>query len=436
MNEPRTLTHTRGTGTPRERWLDRISRRAVLSKLGRLDLGELTILEGDARHVLGMPTERCPLRATLRVQDARFWGMVALGGTNGAAEAYMQGFWSADDLTDLVRLLVRNRSALEAMEGGWAGLARPFLRVAHRLNRNTIEGSRRNIAAHYDLGNDFFSLFLDPTMMYSCAFFEHEGQSLEAASRAKLDRICRKLSLGPEDHVLEIGTGWGGFAIHAARDYGCRVTTTTISREQHALAAERIRAAGLEDRITLLLQDYRDLEGTYDKLVSIEMIEAVGHEFYETFFRAVDERLAPDGMALIQAIVIADQHYDRARREVDFIKKYVFPGSCIPSVTGLATAMTRASSLRLHDLEDLTPHYATTLRRWRENFFANLDAIRALGYPETFVRMWEFYLCYCEGGFAERFIGDVHLVLTKPDARPPGRETAASPPGPEAGVTA
>jgi cyclopropane-fatty-acyl-phospholipid synthase len=378
----------------------------------------LTVVDGGERRTFGKPTPEFPVRATVHVHDPSFYSFVALSGSNGAGEAFIRGFWSADDLTEVIRIFVRNRDALDAMEAGWSRLVRPAFRFAHWLNRNTVDGSRRNIAAHYDLGNDFFRRVLDPTMTYSCGWFEHPGQSLEAASVAKLDRICRKLRLGPDDHVLEIGTGWGSFALHAAQNFGCRVTTTTISREQHAVAAERIRAAGLEDRITLLLEDYRQLEGRYDKVVSIEMIEAVGHHYYDTFFRVLNERLKPDGTALIQAIVIADQHYDRARREVDFIKKYVFPGSCIPSVSALLESTRRASSLRLHDLEDLTPHYVQTLRGWRENFSRNLAEIRQLGYSEDFLRLWEFYLAYCEGGFAERFIGDVHLVLAKPGARP------------------
>lgn len=410
----------------RPRWLARACRRAVFALLSRLEYGEVSLVENGDVRTFGRACADYPLRIRVRVDDPAFYSFLALGGSNGAADSYIRGHWTADDLAGLVRIFVRNREVLDAMEGGLARLAAPALRTAYWLERNTVDGSRRNIAAHYDLGNDFFRLFLDPTMMYSCAWFEREGQSLESASIAKLDRICRKLDLGPEDHVLEIGTGWGGFAVHAARHYGCRVTTTTISEEQFVLASKRVREAGLSERVTLLKQDYRRLEGSYDKVVSIEMIEAVGHKFHDAFFRVVDERLAPHGTALLQAIVIADQHYERARKEVDFIKKYVFPGSCIPSVTALLTSATRASSLRLYDLEDLTPHYAETLRRWRANCERNHDAIRALGYPEEFTRMWNFYLAYCEGGFDERLIGNVHMVLTKPDARPaPVMRTAA-----------
>ena len=287
----------------------------------------------------------------------------------------------------------------------------------HALRRNSRAGSRRNIAAHYDLGNDFFRLFLDETLMYSAATYEHPQQSLHDAQLARLDRICHRLELKPTDHLLEIGTGWGGLALHAARHFGCRVTTTTISREQWKLARERVCEAGLQDRIEVLCQDYRDLEGRYDKLVSIEMIEAIGHAYYDTYFARCSQLLKPEGAMLLQAITIPDQRYERARRSVDFIQRYIFPGSCIPSVAALTQSIARASDLRVFDLEDIGPHYATTLAHWRENFRANLSRVRALGYDDQFIRMWEYYLCYCEGGFAERALGDVLMLLVKPGNR-------------------
>ncbi len=374
-------------------------------------------MDGNEHHHYGRRTERCPLGVTVRVHDPRFWSELAFGGSIGAGEAYMQGYWSVNDLTAVVRILLQNRAVLDGMETGLARLTGPLQQALHWFNRNTREGSRRNIAAHYDLGNDFFQLFLDPTMMYSSAIFEHPKQTLEQAQRTRLERICRKLDLQPTDHLLEIGTGWGGMAIHAAQHYGCRVTTTTISRQQYELARERIAAAGLEDRITVLLEDYRDLTGQYDKLVSIEMIEAVGHQFYDTYFRQCGRLLKHDGLMLLQAITIADQRYETARKSVDFIQRHIFPGSTIPSVTAMLDATTRASDLKLAHLEDIGPHYAATLRVWRENLLRNLDAVRALGYPEEFIRMWEFYLSYCEGGFAERALGDVHMLLAKPGNR-------------------
>ena len=404
--------------TPKPHFLDAVARRALRQRLAGLRHGTITLVDGDAVECFGNLTPRCALAAIVRVHDPRFYGEVAFGGSIGAGEAYMQGYWSADDLTVLTRILLANRDVLDGMEGGTARLTVPLQKALHWAARNTRAGSTRNIAAHYDLGNDFFRLFLDPTMMYSSAVFERPDMTLEEASTAKLDRICRRLALGPDDHVLEIGTGWGGFALHAARHYGCRVTSTTISREQYRLAHERVAAAGLSNRITLLQEDYRDLTGRYDKLVSIEMIEAVGHQYYDAYFRACSSLLKPDGMMLLQAITIADQRYEAARRSVDFIQRHIFPGSCIPSVAVIADALARVTDLKIVHLDDIGPHYATTLARWRENLLANVDQVRALGYSDAFIRMWEFYFCYCEGGFAERAIGDVQMLLTKPRARP------------------
>ena len=396
---------------PRANPLGAVARRLVFARLATLRHGLLRVREGN--EVFEFGAEGTGPHAALTVLDPAFYAEIAFGGSVGAGEAYMLGHWQSLDLTALMRLLLRNRDALDAMETGLARVSAPLRLAAHWLHRNTRAGSRRNISAHYDLGNDFFRLFLDETMMYSCALFERPDMTLTQASTAKLDAICRKLALGPGDHVLEIGTGWGGFALHAAGRYGCRVTTTTISPSQHELARKRVRAAGLEDRITLLLEDYRDLKGMYGKLVSIEMIEAIGHQNFGEFFRQCAARLAPGGQMLLQSITIADHLYARARDEVDFIKRYIFPGCCIPSVSALAQAMAGASDLRIVHLEDIAPHYATTLARWRDNFLANLERVRALGYPESFCRMWEFYLCYCEAGFAERALGDVQMVLTR-----------------------
>lgn len=419
-----TLPRTAPGITPKPHFLDGLAERAVRARLAGIEHGQITLVDGNEHHHYGRRTERCPLSVTVRVHDPRFWSELAFGGSIGAGEAYMQGYWSVNDLTALVRILLQNRAVLDGMETGLARLTGPLQQALHWLNRNTREGSRRNIAAHYDLGNGFFQLFLDPTLMYSSAIFEHPKQTLEQAQRTRLERICRKLDLKPTDHLLEIGTGWGGMAIHAAQHYGCRVTTTTISRRQYELARERIAAAGLDERITVLLEDYRDLTGQYDKLVSIEMIEAVGHQFYDTYFRQCGRLLKDNGLMLLQAITIADQRYEQARKSVDFIQRHIFPGSIIPSVTAMLDATTRASDLKLAHLEDIGPHYATTLRVWRENFLGNLAQVRALGYPEEFIRMWEFYLCYCEGGFAERALGDVHMLLAKPG----NRRTALVPP--------
>lgn len=412
-----TLNRIEPATTPKPHFLDGLAKHAVYQRLAGLAHGQVTLVDGADHRRFGQRSTHCPLSVTLHVHDPRFYSDIAFGGSIGAGEAWMQGYWSVNDLTALVRILLQNREVLDGMETGLARLTAPLQKALHWLNRNTRDGSRRNIAAHYDLGNDFFALFLDSTLMYSSALFTQPTMSLEAAQLARLDHICRKLDLAPRDHLLEIGTGWGGMAIHAAQHYGCRVTTTTISQEQYKLASERVRAAGLEERITVLLKDYRDLDGQYDKLVSIEMIEAVGHDFYDTYFGKCGALLKDNGLMLLQAITIADQRYDAARKSVDFIQRYIFPGSCIPSVTAMNVSITRASDLKLAHLEDIGPHYATTLRTWRENFFRHIEAVRALGYPESFIRMWEFYLCYCEGGFEERALGDVHMLLAKPGNR-------------------
>jgi len=407
--------------TPKPHFLDAIAKRAVLGRLAGLHTGQLTVVDGEQHHVFGKTSADFDVTVTVHIHDQRFYSDMGFGGSIGAGEAYMQRYWTTDNLTDLVRIFVRNLDVLDAMEGGFAKLTAPLQKGLHWLNRNTRSGSRKNIAAHYDLGNDLFKLFLDETMMYSSAIFADESMSLHDAQLHRLDTICRKLDLQPTDHVIEIGTGWGGMAIYAAQHYGCKVTTTTISREQYDLAVERVREAGLDDRVTVLLSDYRDLTsvpgGQFDKLVSIEMIEAVGHQYYDTFFAKCSSLLKPNGLMLLQAITIADQRYEQAKQSVDFIQRYIFPGSCIPSVTAMLGAVTKVSDLRLFDLQDIGPSYATTLRKWRENFFANIDAIKALGYDDAFVRMWEYYFCYCEGGFIERAIGDVHMVLAKPQNR-------------------
>ena len=398
----------------RSNWVQQFAKNQVLARLARLQIGQLSIIENGQKTVFGSDKS---MAATVTVHDAHFYGEIAFGGSIGAGEAYMLGYWNSDNLTNVIRIMAANQGVMDALEGGYQWASKPLLKVLHYLNRNTADGSRKNIAAHYDLGNDFFKLWLDPSMMYSSAIFAPLDVSLEAASNKKLQVICDKLDLKPTDHVVEIGTGWGGFAIYAAKHYGCKVTTTTISRQQFDEAVVRVNAENLQDKITLLLNDYRDLEGKFDKLVSIEMIEAVGHQFYDTYFKKCASLLKPNGMALIQAITIADQRFETAKNSVDFIQRYIFPGSNIPSITAMLNSITKASDLKLYDCEDIGPHYATTLRKWRERFLANIDAVRKLGYSEEFIKMWEFYLCYCEGGFAERALGDVHLLLIKPENR-------------------
>ncbi|MCW8872857.1 MAG: cyclopropane-fatty-acyl-phospholipid synthase family protein [Xanthomonadales bacterium] len=403
-------------GTVKPSALDGLARRIVLRQLERLDRGNLRLTDGADTYHFGA-ADRSGIAAHITVADPRFYSELAFGGSIGGGEAYLHGYWHCDDLVALVRLLLQNRPVLDGMEGGAARFTIPLQKLFHWVNRNTHEGARRNIAAHYDLGNDFFSLWLDETMMYSSAIFERPDMSLHEAQQARLDRICNQLQLKPDDHVVEIGTGWGGFALHAARHYGCRVTTTTISAEQYELAYQRVVDAGLHDRITLLLDDFRDLEGQYDKLVSIEMIEAIGHDLFVPYFRKCSALLKPDGVMLIQAITIADQQYEEYRKSVDFIQRYIFPGGHLPSAAVMTDTVARHTDMRLLALEDIGLHYATTLNRWRKNFTAQLDQVRHMGYPEPFIRMWEYYLCYCEGAFLERAISDLQVVFSKPQCR-------------------
>jgi cyclopropane-fatty-acyl-phospholipid synthase len=405
--------------------LDRFLRARLIERLAGLRHARLHLCDSSGTVELGGAADPALPLLRLEVLDPAFYRLVAVGGSVGAGEAYMNGLWRCSApgldrgqaLVALVRVLVRNRDLLDGLESGLARLGGALLRAWHAARRNTRAGSRRNIAAHYDLGNDFFRLFLSEDMMYSAALWQGGSDTLEAASERKLETICRRLQLRPADHLLEIGTGWGGFALHAARHHGCRVTTATISREQHALATARVAEAGLEGRVDVRLEDYRDLTGQYDKLVSIEMIEAVGAPHLATYFEVIDRLLKPDGLALLQAITIEDHRYLTALRSVDFIKRYVFPGSFIPSVSAMLAAKARVSELGLVALEDFGDSYARTLAAWRERFIATLPEVRAQGFDERFIRLWEFYLAYCEGGFRERSIGVAHLLLAKPGWR-------------------
>jgi cyclopropane-fatty-acyl-phospholipid synthase len=411
------------TGQPGLSGLEQFLRGRLIAQLEPLRAGRITLHDSCGSIAIGQADS--DLNVNVHVGGGAFYRAVTARGSIGAGEAYMAGDWHCDDLVALVRILVRNRELLDGMERGLARLGGWLLRGAHALRRNTLAGSRRNIAAHYDLGNDFFGLFLSADLMYSSAYWTDPDDTLEAASTRKLDRICRKLELGPEDHVLEIGTGWGGFALHAAANFGAHVTTTTISAEQCRLARARVAAAGLAERITVLQEDYRALTGNYDKLVSIEMIEAIGAQYLPTYFGKISQLLRADGRALLQAITIEDHRYAQALKSVDFIKSHVFPGSFIPSIEAMLAAKTQASDLALIDLEDFGSSYARTLGAWRLRFLRQLPAARHLGFDEPFIRMWEFYLAYCEGGFLERSIGVAHLVLAKPGGQPHRRRTAA-----------
>ena len=396
----------------------RISRKQAWSRsllyrlLQHLHYGQITLIEGDQQRTFGHDAD---FHAQIRVNNPAFYHKAVLGGSIGAGESYVAGDWDADCLTTLVRIVARNSKLLDRLEERWAWLARPWQRVKHLLRPNDRSGSKKNILAHYDLGNRMYESFLDPTMMYSAAIYPSAESSLEEAAVYKLDHICRRLDLRPDDRVIEIGSGWGGFAIHAATHYGCHVTTTTISDAQYEEVGRRIAAAGLADRITLLKQDYRDLEGAYDKLVSIEMIEAVGHRFLPQFFAQCTRLLKPDGMMLLQAITIQDQLYQRYLTSVDFIQEHVFPGGCLLSNQHLLKLVSDKTDMVVRGLEDFGLDYARTLNDWHDRFMANFKKIEQIGYDERFKRLWQYYFCYCEGGFRERAISVVQLTATRPN---------------------
>jgi cyclopropane-fatty-acyl-phospholipid synthase len=409
-------------GTVPSSLAERFARGALLRVLERLAHGSLVIEEAGEVLQFGEPQQQATLRATINIRDGATWLALLRNGSTGAGEAYMQGLWDSPDLLNVVRLFAANMSVLQQMQGSaWRG---QLARIWNWLHRNTMRGSRRNIAAHYDLGNDFFRLFLDDTMAYSAGIFTHADTSLYDASLAKFERICKQLRLQPGDHLLEIGTGWGGLAIHAARHYDCRVTTTTLSREQAAYAREWIAREGLSERITVLERDYRELEGTYDKLVSIEMIEAVGAQYYPEYFRRCSQLLKPNGLMMLQAITIPDQRYAASLTHTDFIKRYVFPGGQLPCNSEITRQVAEHTDMQLVDLKDITFDYALTLRAWRERFQNTLSEARQLGYDETFLRMWRYYLCFCEGGFLERVIHTGQFLLAKPAWRPVNEEAA------------
>ncbi len=393
--------------------VERFSRKLVLAQLKKLCNGRLVIRENSQTFEFGDSNDTQTFAVYVDIVHPSAWVDIAFGGSCGAGEAYIKGSWTCPQLLELLRLFLKNRDMLNRMDRRLTGVKLPFYKMIQWLRRNNKSGSRRNISAHYDLGNDFFRLFLDSRMMYSSAIYPTEAVSLEQAAEYKLEHICRKLQLQAEDHLLEIGTGWGGFAIYAASRFNCRVTTTTISREQFEFAAQRIKEAGLEDKITLLNQDYRDLQGRFDKLVSIEMIEAIGHQYMDTYFRQCNTLLRSGGKMLLQAITIADQQYKYALRELDFIKKFVFPGGFLPSITAMSESICRSSDLNIFHLEDIGLDYARTLSDWRQRFYKHYADIRARNYSDAFIRLWEFYFCYCEAGFLERDISTVQIVLTK-----------------------
>ena len=395
-----------------QKWLVRNAKRLFLKSLEGLSEGFVEIVCPDRTHTFGDP--QAPLRGLLEIHDERFFPRALFGGDIGIGESYMDGDWSSPDVVTVVRLALRNAKLLEQRNHGFSAIRRWLDTLRLRLRPNTLTGSRRNIHAHYDLGNDFFRLFLDKDLIYSSAIYAHADDSLEQAQSEKLDRICRKLCLGPQDHVLEIGTGWGAFAIHAARNYGCRVTTTTISREQHDYVAALLqRTENRRYPIQLLFEDYRELRGRYDKVVSIEMFEAVGYKYYDDFFGVCDRLLTDDGSMLLQTITMHDQKFGMYRKQSDWTQKYIFPGAQLASLSGVLSSLARATSMSLFHAEDLGMHYARTLQEWRARFQENLPVVRAHGFDDRFIRMWDFYLASCTGSFLERYTSDIQLLLTK-----------------------
>lgn len=391
----------------------RLRRSLAHALLRRTRHGQITLVEDGRETTYGEPADD-GLHARMELVDPPEVYRALLRGSLGLALAWTDGAWTSPDPVALVKLGARNMPRFDRLRLRLRWALGPIQWATGALRRNTIKRSRQQISAHYDLGNDLYELFLDETLMYSAAVFETPQASLHEASIAKLDRICRKLQLRPDDHLLEIGTGWGAMAVYAAERYGCRVTTTTISQEQHAVATARVHEAGLEDRVTVLLRDYRELEGHFDKLVSIEMIEAVGWRDFGTFFEVCSQRLKPDGLMLLQAITIDDRAYEAEKATKSFINQLIFPGGCLPSQEVIARCVSERTDMRAVQLEDITEHYVRTLQHWRDRFDAQPDALRALGYDDRFQRLWTLYLAYCEGGFAERRIGDVQLLLAKP----------------------
>ena len=392
-------------------YINKLARNIVSHQLAKIHHGQLLITENKKVSVFGT---RNRIRADIKVLNPNFYAYILFGGSIGAAESYMRGDWRSKNLTDVIRLMAVNSAAMDSMEGSYKVLLQPLLKIIHYLNKNTVAGSKKNIVRHYDLSNDFFALFLDTSMMYSSAIYANTKMNLEEAAINKIKIICEKLKLKSTDRLVEIGSGWGGFAIYAAQNYGCHVTTTTISEQQFLYVKNKIKQLKLSKKITLVKKDYRQLTGKYNKLVSIEMIEAVGHHFYDTYFSKIATLLTDDGDALIQAITIRDQRYKAALKSVDFIQKYIFPGSTIPSVTSMQESLTRSTDMTIFDIQDIGSDYARTLNAWKVKFVANKARIKELGFDAEFMRMWFFYFCYCEGGFKEKVISDIHLHLTKP----------------------
>lgn len=388
----------------------------IMSGMGK-GIMHLTLPDGQQ---MSLGNSEGNISANVTINDTEFYRQVILYGDIGFGEAYMDGLWDTDNITNVIKWFLLNIENNPTVSGGKTQKAALNLlkwvnKISHYRRANSIEGSRKNIAEHYDLNNDFFASFLDSTMTYSSAYFYRDGMSLEEAQLAKYDRLCQQLHLKSTDHVLEIGSGWGGNAIYMAKKYGCKVTSLTISAQQHKLACERVEAEGLGDRVNILIQDYRLMEGRFDKIVSIEMLEAVGHKYLDVYFNKIDELLKKNGILAIQVITSPDSRYESLRKGVDWIQKYIFPGSLLPSVSAINGSINRTGDLTMVDLKDIGLHYGQTLKLWFDQFNSNLPSVKALGFDDAFIRKWNYYFCYCEAAFAMRNINVMQLIYTRPN---------------------
>lgn len=390
-----------------------LSKKIILDLLKRIPNGTIQVNDGDESYIFGDINGGNHHSATINIIHPRAYKKILLEGSIGAGKSYIDGDWNTDDLQKLIELFIKNDHLFRNIESPFARFLSWMRTISYKFNMNTVRRSKNNILAHYDLGNDFFQLILDPSMMYSCALYEPSGIGLDEAAKKKIQRICDKLKLKEGDHVLEIGSGWGGFAVYAAQIYGCKITTTTISDKQYAFIKEKIKHLGLENQIELLNLDYRKLSGQYDKVVSIEMLEAVGHKYMDTFFHQCNQLLKPEGLFFLQTIVINDQAYEAAKNEVDFIKKYIFPGGCLPSVFSISKSIATQTKMQLISLEDIGKHYVATLSDWQNKLLANKLSLLAQGFTASFIRMWQFYFCYSAAGFESRYISDIHVLWQK-----------------------
>tara|TARA_Y100000741_G_scaffold351401_1_gene322431 strand:- start:27 stop:1283 length:1257 start_codon:yes stop_codon:yes gene_type:complete len=399
------------SSSKKPKFLISLFKKLVIKKFKYLEHGYIIFKDNDTSIQIG--NKNSDLKVNLEVTSDEFYVLIGSGGLMGASEAYALGFWKVDDLVKLIQIMVRNKDLMDNLDSGFSSIIKPINKWIHYRRQNTLLGSKKNILAHYDVSNDFYQLWLDSTMTYSCGIFKTKTSTLEEASIEKLDQICRKLKLKKDDNVLEIGTGWGSFAIHAAKNYKCNITTTTISDAQYEFAKKRVKEEGLSEKITLLKKDYRLLEGTFDKIASIEMIEAVGHKNVPEYFKKVSSLLNDEGLFAMQGITYNDQNFDIYKNSVDFINKYIFPGSCLISINQISDIIKTNTNLIFVDLDDITEHYATTLKLWRKNFFEKIEEIKALGFSQAFINLWEFYFVYCEAGFIEKNIGDYQFVFSK-----------------------